>query len=101
MLLYVWYIFVYNDPGYDNINEVLQALNTLILHSSLVQVKAAVRPLEAEGIRVITVGLGNSVDPINLELIAAVKGDVITPKPSDKPGETADKVIERLLEGIV
>ena len=65
------------------------------------QIKNAVKPLEKQGIRIITVGIGNSVDIKKLEKIAAVKKDVIKPKNSDKPDKTADEIVARVLNGKV
>lgn len=59
------------------------------------------KPLEKQGIRIITVGIGSSVDPKKLEKIAAVKKDVIKPKTSEKPDKTAEDIIARILNGKV
>lgn len=77
---------------------------TIVTHRKFTNVpisdiRPAVEPLDKDGIRIVTVGIGN--DPVQEELknITRTERAVIRPKPSDEGMQVADEILKVILNG--
>lgn len=59
----------------------------------------ATEPLNDSGIKIITVGLGMEVDPVELYVITPNKDNALDPKDSDTPKEIAETIMKKILNG--
>lgn len=60
----------------------------------------ASKPLDQDGIRVISIAVGDEADPDEFSNITPFEGEVITVPKTEKPTNLADKLIAKLLEGM-
>lgn len=62
-------------------------------------IKAAARPLDLDGIRVVPVGIGREVDSNQLLITTPEKDNLVQPYKDDKPDNIGKKILAIVLKG--
>lgn len=88
------------EPTRPGVKKVLVVITDKKSTSSQEDVKSALIPLEEEDVKIVTVAVGSSADPLELERIASNKGYQTEVKRDMDPDTTAEKIMEKVLKGI-
>ena len=89
-----------SKPARPGVRKVLVVITDQKSTSRQEDVKRALIPLEEEDVKIVTVAVGSSADPLELERIASNKGYQTEAKRDMDPDTTAEKIMDKVLKGI-
>lgn len=89
-----------SEPARPGVKKVLVVITDQKSTSRQEDVKRALIPLEEEDVKIVTVAVGSSADPLELERIASNKGYQTEVMRNMDPDTTAEKIMEKVLKGI-
>ena len=90
-----------SEPTGPDVKKVLVVITDKKSTSRPEDVKKAVVPIEEGGVKIIPVAVGSSADPSELEVITSNRGYIIETQRKLDPAVTADKIMEKVLKGII
>ena len=89
-----------SEPAEPDVKKVLVVITDRRSTGRPEDVKEAVLPLEEGGVKIVPVAVGSSADPTELEGITSNRGYLIETQRKLDPDLTAEKIMEKVLQGI-
>ena len=89
-----------SEPTEPDVKKVLVVITDRRSTGRPEDVKEAVVPLEEGGVKIVPVAVGSSADPTELEGITSNRGYLIETQRKLDPDLTAEKIMEKVLQGI-